>query len=333
MDRRLFLNGGSMIAAATLAELIPDIEAASTAADSVHQLGKVNNPDTVAAAYRVGALGLGAAAAPYVYAFFDEKSTQKFLNPLSTVPNCVKPVLPKGKYTMKPVLRSFNIRKSEQDKLKRLKSQIQLGVNATTPLSQSDTLTWMFMNAIDIFLAKDAAGRQDQLTKFTAGNQGTELKSSPNITVDKGIVTLQVTAFGQKTKSVWLDIFDIVTKALTGSAVSTAALKGFGIPSLATDAVKFVDGVLAGIAKQNNLVTLWQTGGLEFAVTTDTDARFNMRPGLWATVDSDYVQQSNFLEGHYVEMEQTQSFRLFDKDKKAVDANYLVLELLFPQAT
>jgi len=89
-----------------------------------------------------------------------------------------------------------------------------------------------------------------------------------------------------------------------------------------------VDGVLDVIAQQNKLVDLWKTGSLEFAVTEDASARFGMKPGLWATVDSDYAQRTNFLEGHTVDL-LYESFRITDKAGKPIDANYLVADLKF----
>jgi hypothetical protein len=230
---------------------------------------------------------------------------------------------------MEPTLQAFNIRKANQDNFKKLKNQVQLSFNATAPINKSDELSWIFMNAVDVFLAKDDKGRQDQLTKFGNSNSktGTTLNSNPKINVEKGTVKLQVTAFGQKQDSAWTKFFDVLTKVVKSPLISTAA-KGFGIPGLATEAVSFVDGVLDSIAQQNKLVNLWQTGGLEFAVTEDATARFNMKPGLWATVDSDYVQTSSFLKDHQVDLEK-QSFRIVDKNGNPVDANYLVVEIKF----
>jgi hypothetical protein len=142
------------------------------------------------------------------------------------------------------------------------------------------------------------------------------------------MVTLQVTAFGQKQDSLWTQLFDVMSRVAKSPIVSTA-LKGFAIPGLVTEAAHFVDGVLNTVAQQHKLVSLWQTGGLEFAVTKDASARFNMKPGLWATIDASYAQQSNFLEGHNVDL-QYQSFRITDKNAKPVDANYLVMDLRFP---
>jgi hypothetical protein len=342
MDRREFLSGSrSALFTAVLANLPPECgtqllqaqsgDSKSPSASTTHQLTVANNPDVIAGAYRIGTKGPGSAATPYVYAFYDEDA-QKFLNPLAKNPNGVKPSLPKGSYTMEPILHAFNIRQTSQRAFQKLKSEVQLSFNATAPANTSDQLSWIFMNAIDVFLAKNDKGRQDQLTKFTNSNSknGTALKSTPKIRVDKGTVQLQITAYGQKQKSLWTTFFDIVAQ-VSGSTMISSASKGFGVPGLAAEAVTFVDGVLDAIAKRDGLVNLWQTGGLEFAVTTDATARFNMKPGLWVTIDSDYAQHSSYLDGHHVDL-QFQSFRITDQHGKPVDANYLVADIKFPSS-
>jgi hypothetical protein len=239
MNRRDFVNtSGMALLAATLAELSPELALPmaeahestreSSVARSTFQLGRKNNPEVVRGAYEFSAMGLGASAPPYVYAFYDEDA-KKFISPLE-----VKPTLKKGSYTMQPTLHSFNIRKADQANFKNLKNQVQLGFNATAPITKSDQLTWVFMNAVDIFLAKDQSGRQDQLTKFTNSNgkSATPLDATPKINVLNGTVSLQVTAFGQKQEGFWKKFFDILTKAVNSPIVSTAS-KGFGIPGLA----------------------------------------------------------------------------------------------------
>jgi hypothetical protein len=333
LDRRAFLNNSSLaFLTAALADLSPDLELQARTQDKnssnaqlgqTFQLNKKNDPEEVKSVYEIGSKEIGPSAAPYVYAFYDEDA-KKFVSPLN-----LKPTLKKNSYTLEPILHAFNIRKADQANFKKLKNQVQLGFNATAPVTKSDQLSWVFMNAIDIFLAKDNSGRQDQLTKFTNSNgkNSTPLVSSPKISVTSGTVSLQITAFGQKQDSIWLKLFDFVTKAVNSPIVSTAS-KGFGVPGLATEALTFVNGVLDVIAQQNKLVDLWKTGSLEFAVTEDVSGRFGIRPGLWANVDSDYARQTNFLEGHAVDF-LYQSFRITDKAGKPVDANYLVADLKF----
>jgi hypothetical protein len=343
MDRRDFLNQSCCTALAAallqmqakLGTTIPGAKpgaSTSTLDDSrtttSHLLTKVNDPDAVTELYQTGARGLGPAPSPYVYAFYDEVAN-RFISPLAADRKGVKPSLNKGSYTMAPTLQSFNIRQANQEQFKNLKNQIQLSFNATAPFGRSDQLSWIFMNAVDIFLAKDDRGRQDQLTKFTNSNNqtGTALNSNPKIRVERGTITLQVTAFGQKQDSFWTQLFSIMSK-VGKSPIVSAVSRGFGIPGLVAEAATFVDGALEAVAQQHKLVNLWQTGGLEFAVTKDASARFNMKPGLWATIDSNYAQQSNFLEGHAVDL-QYQSFRITDKNAKPVDANYLVMDIRF----
>jgi hypothetical protein len=104
--------------------------------------------------------------------------------------------------------------------------------------------------------------------------------------------------------------------------------KGFGIPALAVDALAFVDYAFHEIARQDSMVPLWQTGGLDFGLTRDTSAYFKMTPGLWAIIDADYARSTNYLQGHTVDLPY-QSFRIEDRDGKAVDASYLVADMKF----
>jgi hypothetical protein len=332
VERRDFLNSSSAAALAAaftgmggdFAELFagttqtPHEDAANARGLSLTQ--KID-PELARAAYESG--NKGVSSIPYVYAFYDE-AAKGFITPLKVVPT-----LKKKAYTMEAALHSFNIRSTNQSMFKNLNNQVQLGFNITTPVSESEQLTWVFMNAVDVFLAKDK-NRPDQLTKFAKDGSGTPLQSSPKVKVVDGKISLQITARGQKQVGLWNKIFDSVTKAVR-SPIASTALKGFGIPGLALDALVFVDQVVNVIARQEQLEDLWSTGALEFAVTEDTPARFKMKPGLWAIVDSDYAQGSEFLSGHTVDLD-FQSFRILNKDKKPIDANYLVTDINFSTA-
>jgi hypothetical protein len=158
MDRRDFLNQSCCTAlAAALFQMQPELGTAilegeaggsnSTADSSTatsHQLTKVNDPDAVSELYGSGrARDLGPAPSPYVYAFYDE-TANKFLSPLASDRNGVKPSLAKGFYTMAPTLQAFNIQQTSQAQFKNLKNQIQLGFNATSPFGRSDQLSWVY---------------------------------------------------------------------------------------------------------------------------------------------------------------------------------------------
>src|SRR5207249_293426 len=161
----------------------------SRASSGLHKLTVTEKPGNVAAAYEgVDSKDLGASEVPYVYLFFDE-TTNKFINPLRLAPK-----LNANAYTLEATLHAFNIKKSDQASFKNLKNQVQLGFNATAPATSTDRLTWLFMNAVDVFLAKDK-DRPDQLTKFQNNNgPGTPLNANPRISIPKGLVNLQVTA-------------------------------------------------------------------------------------------------------------------------------------------
>ncbi len=156
MDRRAFLNNSSLaLLTAALREISPEfaLQAATRGNAGVppqqtFQLNKKSDPEEVKSVYEIGSKEIGPSAVPYVYAFYDEDA-KKFVSPLN-----LKPTLKKTSYTLQPILHAFNIRKSDQANFKKLKNQVQLGFNATAPITKSDQLTWVFMNAVDIFLAK-----------------------------------------------------------------------------------------------------------------------------------------------------------------------------------
>lgn len=173
MERREFARVSAAALLAVLTEAstefsLPTVHAGSAPSDKgstpdTFQLTKKNDPEVVKAFYEGTGRGLTASDVPYVYAYYDEKQ-KKFTNPLE-----ITPTLKAASYTLESTLRSFNIRRTDQANFRNLKNQVQLGFNATAPVTKSDQLTWVFMNAIDIFLAKDK-DRPDQLTQFTKDN-------------------------------------------------------------------------------------------------------------------------------------------------------------------
>lgn len=330
MNRRdlLHASGVSTVVFA-LADLMPELIAAPSEGQNPSdkpymQLTRISDPDVVANVYDSGGRGLESSTSPYVYAFFDEQ-TGAFKDPRN-----LQPTLENKPLTIESTLHSFNIRTTNEKDFKNLQNKVQLGFNATvsTP-DNSDKLKWVFMNAIDVFLSKNTK-KPDQLTPLNGSNSaGAMLAAKPKISTSNGRVLLQVTAFGQKKNGILGTIFDAIAKVIGSPIVSTAS-KGFGLPSLATEAVNFVDQAWEQLAKQDKSVQLWSTGSLEFGVTKDAldkaKTRFKMVPGLWAIVDSDYAQDTKFLEGHTIDT-QYQNFLIKNKEGKAADANYLVTEI------
>jgi len=330
MERRDFLNSGAIAAmSAAGLQTFPLFQtsafaqaAGSQAPPRVFHLTQKSDPERTAAGYVAGARAPG--DPPYVYAFYDEQQN-KFINPLSLAPNLDSTKT----YTLTPTMRVFNISQAMRNRFKSLKQTLQLGFNATAPSTSGDNLSWVFMNAVNIFLS-NSSDRSAQLTKFTSAGTtkpATTLTSTPKVSVSKGRLSLQITAFGQKQDSLWKTIFDLVTAASKSPIISTAS-KGFGVPGLATEALSFVDGVLDTFAHQNNLIPLWQTGSLDFTIAPDVNARFKMKGGLWAVVDTDYAKNTGFLKDHTIDL-QLQSYRINDSQGNAIDANYFVADLDF----
>ena len=187
------------------------------------------------------------------------------------------------------------------------------------------------MNAIDIFGGKSHAN-PDALSTFLKGSSpGAALGSQPKVTITKGALSLQVMAYGQKQKGFWQSFFSYIT-SIIGNPTTATALTGFGIPGLAVDALQFVDHALTELTKNEGLIPLWQTGSLDFGIAPKTKAIFKMRPGIWLTIDHDYASDSKLLDGHSLDLA-LGSYRLYDKDKKMADANYLVTDFGFDAAS
>lgn len=337
MERRTFLT---LPAAVGLASFGESSEAAqvtnrTTSAKrlqktTVFQAGQKLAKDRAVVAYdhaklphdrKVASRGVDTAQVPHVYVYYD-RTTKKFLSAID-----VKATLDAAKaYTLTSKLHSFNIKKSDQAKLTDLKSQIQLAFNATAPNPSGD-LTWIFMNAISIFGPN--GDNKDQLTKFlnAQGQSGVPLLSTPSVTVTKGKVNLQVTAYGQRKDGLWKQFLDGVA-SLLGDGATAAALTGFGIPALALDAFKFVDKAVSTIMQDQDLVTLWQSESLDFGISASTDEIFKMCPGIWIIVDYDYASATQILQDHTIELA-LGTFQLLNKSGKPVDANYLATELAF----
>src|SRR5258708_2149780 len=95
---------------------------------------------------------------PHIFLLYQDN---KFIRP-SEVPLTNKP----GKYKLDATLQAFGISQSNQNVFKNLQSNLQLGFNVGATLSNNDTLSWLFMSAINVFLQRDNKGRQQQLTDF-----------------------------------------------------------------------------------------------------------------------------------------------------------------------
>src|SRR5260221_1531356 len=179
-----------------------DTPASSSRTRALALTGTKDNSELVAAIYKSKpgeGRDLQGSPLPYVYAFYDEHAN-KFVSPLD-----ITPTSKAGAYTLTSTLHSFNIKTGVQKQFAKLQNQLQLGFNPTAPVTNSDNLTSVFMHAINIFLAKPADQPQ-QLTKFTGGANdptGVTLQATPKVSIPKGTVNLQVTAFGQRKDGPW----------------------------------------------------------------------------------------------------------------------------------
>jgi hypothetical protein len=326
MERREFINAsGLALLSPFVAQALAMVESGSAGtpqpAPTVKDLFRLNRAyraDDAARVYKgepIPEAG-GPLLPPHMFMYYDEKK-KLFLNPLNIVPTAKK-----QSWNIEATIHSFNISSQDYKDFEKLQKDIQIGLNFTAPTASQDRISWIFMNAINVFLAK-AKDRPQQLSTFEKDNSPTaDLKPSSKVTVSNGFVDLQVNAFGQAKDGIWRKLFNVLAK-VAGSPLITS----LGIPGLVAEAVSFVSQTLDVIASQDKLVPIWQTSPLTFAVCEGMDnERFKFTPGLWITIDRDYARKTNYLEKHTVNLED-ESFKVSDKDQNAADANYLVMDL------
>ncbi len=327
-DRRDFVRGGIVALACGIPELrtaAESMQSEDKPLTSPYGLTTRTDADTARRAHLPGSKGSNPNPLPYVYLYYD-KTQKRFLTTLEVTPG--SDIDASKTYHLSSKLHTFNIRSADQRTFSKLQNNVQLAFNVTAPNPLGD-LTWVFMNAIDIF-AK-AKPNASALTSFMgAHSPGATLASTPPVTITKGSMSLQVLVFGQKRTGFWQSFFTFISGAI-GNPISATALIGFGIPGLAVDALQFTDHALTELTKNEGLLPLWQTGSIDFGIDPKTKSDCKMREGTWVIIDYDYASDSSILEGHTLDIA-LGSYRLLNKEKKLVDANYVVTELKFAEA-
>jgi hypothetical protein len=259
---------------------------------------------------------------PHIYLHFDTKA-KRFITPQD-----IEPDLTPGKYQLNAELTAFNMSQTTRQQFRQIdqNKDLQLTLNVAAPQSgdESDTLSWLFMNAIDIFGNKSDV--QQRLTKFSENNKLTaSLKPISRIMIPQGEVDLQVVALGQEKVGGWKKLFTILSKIS-----ATPIFASFGLPALVPEVLQFVNQSLNVMAANEKLVEIWRTKRLPFGILKDTDAEFKLKKGYWVIVDREYALNNRMLQNHKVD-EYGQSLSLVRSDNQPVDANYLVTNLKLTQ--
>lgn len=327
MERRDFIAASALGTLAAMLDPKFEAQAASQTASPI-QLPNVYNlttPYTKQSLMELytGQKGTGnpqAPLPPHILLYYDRTANP----PTFVSPSDIKADLDADKYELNATVHAFNIATSHYDHFKNLKQDLQLGLNVATPSADGqDTLTWLFMSAIDVFLQK-STNIPAQLSKFDNYTPTSSLKPSNKITVSQGVINLQVTAFGQRKEGFWKKLFDILSKV-----ASSPLIGAFAIPSLVKESVDFVDKSLNVIAAQDNLVELWETHPMTFGVDKSAkDQDFFLKSGYWVTIDRDFAKQNDYLDKGFSLDLRGQSFQVL-KGNANVDTNYMVTTISF----
>jgi hypothetical protein len=321
VNRRRFVSISALGALGlTLSDL--DIESFAQAGGNVgpSDLLDLKNPYNSRLAVSVygpsSAVEKGPSVIPNAILYYDE-TKQQFVSPLG-----LEPTLEKGSYSMTGTLRSFNIGSGSYEQASASKSEVQIGLNFTAPLTSSgDKFAWIAKNAVDVFLQKGAdVGKY--LSSFKTSNPTSDNQKPTNkVQVLQGTFDLQVNAFFQKKDGFWSKLIKTLAK-VSGSPL----LATLGIPGIALEALDFVSYSFSKLTQDEQLQPLWNARPLTFALTKDAkNKRFGFRPGLWGVIDSSFAQSTNYLENHTVDL-RGESFQILDASKKPINANYIMAD-------
>jgi len=261
------------------------------------------------------------------FEFEGEPREGKFVNPLDVVP--AFPSVPKV-CTLDTELVSLHVDEA-MDKMKlSAKQPLEHRLFTRAPLTIGDRLdwaNWVISSAIDVFAEKNREGRDRKLEAFVQGSMPSNaLADQEKIRIEGGQVSLSHGLWGHRKTGLYDRFFGPVAKAFTSPLVMSA-----GIPALVPTTFQFVTKLLQEYTKDAELQNLWQTKSLDFRVARDVEGTFNLRPGYWAIIDTDYVEKHPDLKGHKVDFK-NQSFEILDKNDKPIDAAYLITRVnLMPQ--
>ena len=161
MDRREFLEtfvASLSLAATSTPALAETAKPLAMPQRGLFGLSKIEDPGLQLAAYTASETQTFGSEAPYVYLYFDEEK-KAFVSPLN-----VQPILDPGLFHLKSKLCAFNVSGDVQSRAKTDKSSLQLGFNVTTRPNTADQLTWLFVNAVNLF--RRGTVDADKLTTF-----------------------------------------------------------------------------------------------------------------------------------------------------------------------
>jgi hypothetical protein len=322
MKRRQFLEVTSLSSIAALLNAglpvfgeTPHDVPASSPPPNVFRLGENYSHTNLKIAYSGAAQPEAdpAQIPPHVFLMYDVPN-KKFVNPSD-----MDGVSASGTYTLAASLYTFNLATADYQKFKDLQNQLQLGLNVSSQSPQQDMLTWISMNAVNVFGAKPA-NQSQALSSFLKQGAGTPITPTTKITINKGSFNLQVTAFGQKKDGIFHRLFSILTGVASAPILST-----IGIPALVSEALQFTNYILNQMASNDSLVPVWQTMAMPFSIYKGGNALFHFQEGIWVTVDREYARSSNFLDKHTLDIK-GESFQIMDQSNKPIDQNYMVAE-------
>ena len=119
------------------------------------------------------------------------------------------------------------------------------------------------------------------------------------IKIEKGEVDFSFELFGQKKQGFWAKLLKVA-----GAVVGSPAFGALGLPLLTGQVLRFVTGVFE--TAKPKLVPFMVSNPLPFGILKNSKQFYNLREGLWVTIDIGDAKSLAYLDDYTMDMMSTQ---------------------------
>jgi hypothetical protein len=271
-----------------------------------------------------------APAAPRIgLPFWWDKDAQMLVNPYNVK---YDPTITAGDYSVTATIENFRASQAELgDVWNKLTNNAQLRFTAGSTSAEDDPLKWILITGIDVADKVFARGDK-QLAPLNQNNTPTEqLRPAEQVTIKKGLCTLQLNIAAQKKHSFWDTLLSVVKKFENSSVFGLLP-----IPKIYLDTATAVTTAFDQLTSQSKLLPVLTGKSYEFRIYDGSPtADLKFRPGHWVILDSDFAAKNMDTNSNLPNIKLDIPgllYQLKDKNNQPVDTTYSVTNVLLNQA-
>ena len=210
-----------------------------------------------------------------------------------------------------------------------IENDLQLEVTVHAQADQG-RLSWILLSVVSVFLGENKEGCDDFFDIDSSELRPTSgLDAGTQVVVRDGRLDFQLQLSAQKKRGWWRRLFGFLDDV-------PAPFRTIAIPRLVTQGVAFAERALGAMQDDDDerLIEVLRASGVRFRISEDVqDELFTLRPGYWVAIDRGYAKEhmdreSRNLEGYALDRDTT--YCVLDRERREVDADYLVFRLDFP---